>query len=249
VTWNTLLDYKRTDAGIIWSQAARLPSQIATLEKLRDELGTELDAVALQEVHKTAQQHNGVRMAEVLGYGTGYGFEHNKKPFPGSKTGRPDEYMWLFGARIDHAEPIDLGDNRLAILSHIGKTTLVNIHPRAGIINGDLQLEQVGVALRRVDGCPFAAFVGDFNQRLGRKARRAIEAEEFKSVFTLTDQPHPGIYPTPAYREIMYGSAHRFVPDLIFDDIYVRGLEVFDAGSFIGDSDHAGLWAKIEDPN
>ncbi len=29
------------------------------------------------------------------------------------------------------------------------------------------------------------------------------------------------------------------------DDIYVRGVEVSDAGIFEGESDHRGVWAKI----
>lgn len=70
-TWNILLDNTRTNAGIIRSQADRLPSQIKTLEALRERLGSQLDAVAIQEAHKTDFQHNGECLAQALGYGIG----------------------------------------------------------------------------------------------------------------------------------------------------------------------------------
>jgi endonuclease/exonuclease/phosphatase family metal-dependent hydrolase len=249
VTWNTLLDITRTKNGLVKSQADRLPSQVETLQTLRRErLGGELGVVAIQEAQKTKLQHNGEQLSRALGYGAGHWVEHNKKPFPTSKTGRKGEHVGLFGARVDHAEPIELGDNRRAVLSHIGQVAIVNIHTRAQRA-GELQEQQVKVVLEHLAEHPLAVFVGDFNTRPGGNAREAIEDEEFKSVFTLADKPHPKTWPTADYRRAMLGSAGRYlVPSVLLDDIYVRGLNVHDAGTFVGDSDHAGLWAKIELP-
>ena len=127
VTWNILLDNTRTNQGLMKSQSERLASQIATLEKLREKIGGELDVVAMQEVHRTDLQHNGEELARALGYGAGYWIEHNQKPFPDSPTGRKGEYVGLFGGSIDHIEPIELGDNRRAVLSQVGKTAIDNI--------------------------------------------------------------------------------------------------------------------------
>lgn len=248
VTWNILLDYTRTKAGLVKRQDKRADSLIAKLNDLRDEIG-ELDAVAIQEGHKSDRWHNGEYIARALGYGIGQWFEHNKKPFVGSKTGRPDEYMGMFGARIDHAEPVELGDNRKAVLSHIGKTAVLNIHTRAGILNENLQVEQVRVALGVLAGYKSAALVGDLNNQLGGKVHQAIEADGFESVFTSTHQVYPGTWPTEEYRRIMLGAVGQHViPTRSYDAIYTKGLYVHDAGSFTGDTDHVGLYAKVGQP-
>ena len=249
VTWNTLLDYTRTNAGLIRPQEDRAPSQVDTLSQLRQQLGADLDVVAIQESHKSDNRHNGEFLAESLGYGKGYWYKHNAKPYPQSKTGRSNEYMGMFGARVDHAEDIDLGDNRKAVLTHIGKVAIVNIHPRAGVGNEDLQIEQIGVALKVLDEFESAALVGDLNSHLRSKARKMIETEEYVSAFSSTRQRHPKTWPTPNYRSVMYGAAAgHILPSVVLDGIYTRGLIVNDAGSFIGDSDHAGLWAEVEAP-
>jgi hypothetical protein len=251
VTWNILLDITRTNNGIIKSQSDRLASHIGTLAALRSEVGGELDAVAVQEAHKENGQHNGECLSEALGYGMGQWIEHNKKPYPESPTGRSGEHMGLFGARIDYAEAIELGDNRRAILSKIGEVAIANIHPRAGK-NLALKEEQVRVVLDRLKEYPSAIFLGEFNSRPDCGVRPAVEADEFESVFTTIGESQPITWPTPAYRRIMYSPKDKvgsrlkkLAPAVQLDDIYVRNVAVQDAGTFIGDSDHAGAWAKL----
>jgi endonuclease/exonuclease/phosphatase family metal-dependent hydrolase len=246
VTWNILLDNTKTNAGIIESQAARLPSQIATLDRLRGELG-ELDVVGLQEVHKANGQHNGECLSEALGYGVGQWVEHNQKSYPGSPTGRSGEHVGLFGARIETSEPIELGDNRRAIKSHVGQTAVVNIHTRAGFAKTELQEEQVRVVLDDVEEYSSVVFKGDFNNLLGTKPRRAIESAGFRSVFSIPKTRHPKTWPSPAYKKIMYSRARYLAPSVNLDDIYIRGLDAHAAGSFVGDSDHVGLWAIVSE--
>ncbi len=245
VTWNILHDVTRTKAGLIQSQLDRAPSLASNLVTLRDQLHSELDVVALQEVHKTAEQHNGVYMSQELGYGNGYWFVHNK-PRPNLGGGRTGEHIGVFGARIDHADFVELGDNRRAVISHIGNVAVVNIHTRARFKNRELQKEQVKVVLERVADEESVAFMGDFNSWGRGMARRAVEAEGFDSAFTILRKRHPKTFPTPAYRGMMYGKARFIAPSVALDEIYVRGMAVHDAGSFTGDSDHAGLWAKME---
>jgi endonuclease/exonuclease/phosphatase family metal-dependent hydrolase len=251
VNWNILLDITRTNNGIIKSQSDRIASQIGTLAALRSQLNGELDAVAIQEAHKENGQHNGEYMSEELGYGAGHWIEHNKKPYPGSPTGRSGEHVGFFGARIEYAEAIELGDNRRAVLSKIGNVAIANIHPRAGK-NLDLKEEQVRVVLERLSDYPNAIFVGEFNSHPDGKVREAVENDEFESAFSILGKPQPKTWPTQAYRRVMYGSKDRIAsplkalaPAVLLDDIYVRNVAVHDAGSFVGDSDHAGVWAKL----
>lgn len=251
VTWNILLDITRTNNGIIRSQSDRLASHIGTLAALRSEIGGELDAVGIQEAQEENGQHNGERLSEALGYGKGQWIGHNKKPYPGSPTGRPGEFMGMFGALIDSAEPIELGDNRRAVVSKIGEVAIANIHPRAGK-NLALKEEQVRVVLEHLQQYPNAIFLGEFNSHPSARVRHAVKSEDFESVFTVLDKPQPATYPTPAYRRIMYGTKDKIAPPLkrlapavLLDDIYVRNVAVHDADSFVGDSDHAGVWAKL----
>jgi len=246
-TWNILLDYKRTRNGIIKSQSDRLASQIETLDTLRTKLGGELDAVAIQEAQKTDLQHNGERMASALGYGVGQWVEHNQKPYPTSKTGRPGEHVGLFGARIDHSEPIELGDHRRAILSHIGNVAIVSVHTRADL-SGQLQPQQAGVIVDCLKEYPQSIVLGDFNDGWGGNVGPVMESNEFESAFTVANKRQPKTWPTRAYRTIMYGSKTKFLaPAIQHDDIYVRGVAVHNAGTFVGDSDHKGLWAIIQE--
>lgn len=249
VTWNILIDMTRTKKGLMRSQSDRLPSLIETLKIVRGKLGGELDAVAIQEAHKKDGQHNGEELARALGYKAGQWVEHNQKPYPTSKRGRTGEYAGLFGAQIDDHSPIELGDNRRAIMSRIGEVSLVNIHTRADK-TGVLQNQQVGVALDHIAHNPLAMFVGDFNRHLSSRARQAIESEGFESVFTASGLPQPKTWPTPDYRRAMYGPIGRYIiPSVVFDDIYVRGLETELAFPFIGDTDHVGLAARVKLPN
>lgn len=255
VTWNILLDISRTENGIITSQADRLSSQIDTLAALREELGGELDAVAIQEAHKANGQHNGVCLSKSLGYGAGQWIEHNRKPYPGSPIGRSGEHVGWFGARINYAEGIELGDNRRAIISKIGDVAIANIHPRAGK-NVALKEEQVKVVLKHLAEYPVAVFVGEFNNLAGGTVRHAVETDEFESVFSVLGKPQPKTWPTPAYNRIMrspkdkVGSVLKtLTPAIVLDDIYVRNVMVHDAGTFVGDSDHAGVWAKLSQPS
>jgi endonuclease/exonuclease/phosphatase family metal-dependent hydrolase len=246
-TWNILLDYTRTREGIIKSQADRLSSQIGTLDALRTKLGRELDAVAIQEAQKTAFQHNGEELACALGYGVGQWVEHNKKPFPKSKTGRKGEHVGLFGARIDHSELIELGDNRRAVLSHIGNVAIVSVHTRADM-SGQLQPEQASVVVKHLEEYPHAVVTGDFNDGWGENVRPVMESNGYNSAFTIINKRRPKTWPARGYRKIMYGPAGQLItPALRHDDIYVRGVAVHDAGKFRGDSDHVGLWATIQE--
>ena len=250
-TWNILLDNTRTENGIIKPQFDRVASQIETLMGLREELGSELDAVAIQEAQKENGQHNGEYLSTALGYGTGQWVEHNKKPYPESPTGRIGEHVGFFGARIEHAEAIELGDNRRAIITKVGEVAIANIHPRAGK-NTALKEEQVRVVLDYLKDYPSAVYLGDFNCRPGGIVRQTIETDEFEDVFSVLGKLHPTTWPTPDYLRIMRSPKDKIDPELIvlapaviLDDIYVRNVNVHDAGIFVGDSDHAGIWAKL----
>jgi endonuclease/exonuclease/phosphatase family metal-dependent hydrolase len=270
VSQNVYLDYTRTKKRLILPQDARIGSIAATFERFSETI----DVAGVQEAHLSKRQHNGMMLANRIGYGDGYWFEHNNKMNPDSRTGRPNEYIGLFGAKVGHAEPIDIGDNRLAVMTVIDGIAFVNQHLRAGRKARHARHDQAGRILDAIDGYDDAVVFGDLNEppvRYVAKARDEYQRAGFVSVFDLTMQPHPITFPVPGY-----GATHSRHPvterrthvrPMSLDDMLVRGprIKVLGAGvlervieppdtdehAFDGvvpyeGSDHEGIWARLD---
>jgi hypothetical protein len=236
VSWNVLLDKKRTAKGLISAQSERLPSQVDTLKRLDI---NNIDVALIQESHGSKELHCGEEMARQLGYQAGFWFEHNT-------SRRRGDYIGVFGARVESAEPIELPHDKLAILTKLGETAFVAIHLRRERV-GPMRAEQAEVLVERLDGLEHVVIGGDPNALFFQKARRILRAAGFGSAFHLTGQRNPKTHPTPEYRKVFYAPVHRpILPrGTASDIIYTRGMNVHTAARFHGDSDHYGLYGTV----
>lgn len=236
ISWNILLDKTRATKGFIKPQAERLPSQIDTLSRVFDSMP---DVVAVQEAEMTQEGHSGVTLARALGFEASYWYEHNRLK-------RKGECIGLFGQRVEWAKPMEIGDDKTAVFTEIGSVAIVNAHLRRQLWGGE-RAQQVGGILRTLHDSEKAIVMGDFNALRFERARRLLRAEGFRSVFSELKQPRPATFPAPLYREIMLTPyQQRLLPrGISIDDIYVRGLQVIEAGTFSGESDHRGVYATL----
>ena len=229
--WNILLDKTRTRQGIIRPQHARIDSLTATLV----ESGVAPDVVTIMEA-ENAKGHGGERIARALGFEAGFWYEHNRK----------NEHIGMFGDRVNATEPIELGYSKLAVMTMVGEVAVVGLHLKCEHW-GPKRAEQLEQVLAYIDGHESAVVMGDLNALPLEKAPRMLRKDGFESVYKQLGQKRPTTWPAPAYREIMLTPWQRRLlrRGVSCDDIYIRNLTAVDAGSFMGDSDHAGLWATV----
>lgn len=242
ITQNILHDVTRTKNKLILPQNDRLASLAATLNNFPGEL----DVVGIQEAYKekTTGEHNGEILAEMCGYGPGFWEEHNQKPYPKSPTGRTGEHVGLFGAAVNHAELIELGDRRRAVLTEIAGVALVTLHLRCGFSREkraarNLQAIELIEAVEEYDD---VVLLGDLNEpeirgigRMHGNARNVIRKAGFTSVFSLTGQRAPATCPIEPYVPAMSRNSqleNRFVKRAWpIDDILIRGDRVRTIGA------------------
>lgn len=259
LTQNVLLDKTLTGNGKILPQHQRIDSIIATLANYP----ASLDVVGIQEAHKEEGWHNGEYLANACGYGPGEWYEHNA-PQANPKRGRRGEYMGMFGALVEHVEPIDIGDERLALLTSINGIAYVNYHLRSGKSRWaqavrQQQAERIIAAIADFED---AVIFGDGNEPnipWISRARSVFGHEGFESVFATTGATQVKTFPSKPYSRI------RHVPRMRLDEISIRGdrIHVLGAGVLeqvelrhpyhdllpmsapLAGSDHDGLWATL----
>lgn len=253
ITWNILLDKSKKRKGLIRPQAERVDQFVATL----DNFDGSLDVVGMQEV----EGGNGHTIASRLGYDTSFWFRHNDPEGQRPGRGRKLEHVGAFGALVDNAKPIDIGDHRVAVVIKVGAVAIVVFHLRSGRNDEENRYEQICPVLDEVKDEKHVALIGDLNAHPFEKARKAIKNEGFSSAhrrFLRT-------YPTPDYAAIMAGDDpyRRFFFEhagLPLDTISVRGLHVVasgileergqpsepDALASRGASDHFALYATVQ---
>lgn len=266
LTQNVLLDYRRTREGLILHQDDRIDSIAATINNFH----SPPDVVGIQEAHKSKKQHNGEVLAEGCGYGPGFWVNHNQKPYEGAPRGRPDEYMGLFGALVEYAEPIEIGDNRKALMTVIADVAFVTLHLRSGWENRWLREAQAKPIVEALAPYDDAVLLGDFNEPHYRQiadARNHFTDNGFRSVFPLTGQPRPKTSPIGPYKKASANGRGLQGPVVrrgwSIDDIQIRGPRVRALAAGVLDrvivppehdvparvplegSDHEGLWATL----
>ncbi len=266
ISQNMLHDVRRTRDGLILPQDDRVGSLAATLTNFP----ALLDIVGVQEAHKSKKQHNGEVLAGMCDYGPGFWVQHNE-PVEGKKRGRMYEYVGLFGALVTHAESVELGDNRRAIMSVIADVAFVNLHLRSGMGARYLRREQAHYLTEAIEEYDNAVVFGDLNEPPIRQialARKELARAGFRSVFPLTGQKCPITSPIPSYVEASMDGRSRLEAHFVkrgwsIDDILVRGdrINVRAAGvldsavvrsSVVPDtlpregSDHEGIWATLD---
>ena len=180
------------------------------------ELGIDLDVVMLQEVWGG----NGDQIALLTGNEPGIWERHNRK----------NEHIGVFGQKVETADFYDIGHNKKAVVTHIGELAVFGLH-----FEGIDQEEEAIIA-------------GDFNGPRFEAARRMLARRGFRSAFSEAGAKERMTYPTEQYRDILWTPwQQRLLGRRVsIDDILVRGVNVADAGIFVGDSDHMGGWATLE---
>jgi hypothetical protein len=237
VSQNVLLDYRRTTDGLILPQDVRIDAIAATLESID---GT-LDVVGIQEAHKSKNQHNGEVLANQLGYGPGFWFEHNSKPKKDSlnpipRKGRANEFMGMFGSMVESAEAFDIGDRRKAVMTTIAGVAFLTLHLRAGWGARPLRKEQSYAVIDILKNFPDAVAFGDFNEPDSpylphvSAGRNVLKDNNFQSVFNLQPNPKhsPRTSPTKQYRGAAMDGRKLHEKPFVWlgwpiDDILVRG--------------------------
>lgn len=231
-TWNILYDDGFFGAE---SQTNRLQNFLDTLSGLP----VNLDVVGLQEVEAESDTgHIGKRLAQSLTASDGYWVPHS----------RPGESIGLLGSLVE-SELCEVHDNeagRKFIKLKAGGIDFNVVH-LAFALNGDkLRQLQAGNIIDTIKLGSKAVVMGDFNSLSRQRSRRIIENAGFVSVFEAMGKPRPATVLTEKYRKYLpfkFRMATKY--GLMPDDMYVRGVEVLDAGVFEGDSDHRGIWARL----
>mgnify|MGYP000928829851 CR=1 FL=1 len=239
VTQNALLDYGRTKKKLILPQRQRIASLGATIA---NQFPGELDVVGIQEAHLDKGFHNGQALAEMCGYGSGFWVNHNKKPEnqPDSKTGRPGEYIGMFGSLVEDIEEIKLDANRSAVATIIAGVAFVTLHLRhgAGLESIAERAAEAKALTDYVSDYDNAVLYGDYNEPLMRlpylrrytPARSHVAKHGFKSAFELTGQKSPLTCPIEPYIPLFRntkGWQGKFIHrGWALDDILVRGPRI-----------------------
>jgi endonuclease/exonuclease/phosphatase family metal-dependent hydrolase len=266
ISWNILLDKKRTQKGLIRPQDERVDQLIETLQGFD---GSH-DVVGLQEVEAT----NGQTISRALGYGDGLWHQHNKPIYKGASRGRSNEYMGMFGAMVEYTEPIDIGDRRKAVLTRVGGVAIVNCHLISGRSRKTLALrtQEMQAILDAITDEENAVLIGDTNGHPLEASRRLAHREGFRSAHVLANGHMPRTHPNPEYIDALADDLlhrklfYRYIGSAI-DTISIRGdgLSVVAAGTLQeprqgihdedietskafpskGASDHIGLWARL----
>lgn len=236
-TLNLLLDKTRTSEKLIEPQYKR----IEPIAKALAELTMNPSLVAIQEAQKERGVQNGETLARALGFQASFWMEHNK-------LRRRDEHIgWLVDESVDDVDFFDVGHGKQAGIVTMGDLTFVNVHFSREWW-GPKRADQSRAVIDRIHDSKRAVVMGDTNALWFEKARRIIHKDGFRCVFHEIGQRRPITYPTPQYRGVMLEPWQKHIPieGVSLDDIYVKGVEVIDAGRFVTDSDHFGLWATLQ---
>lgn len=227
IAWNILLHRD-------FPQAERFA---ACAHKLID-LNKELSVVSLFETEVVSGRHTGEVIAELTGNAPGGWYQHNRKR----------EYAGMFGSRVGGVESVDLGYKKKAVITKLGEISIAGVHLKYQL-HGSERADQMSILLDRMHDESHAVIMGDFNCLPWQRPRRMIEAAGYRSVFEVLDEAYPRTVPTPGFKSALpFWKQIAVGKGLAIDDVYVKNVQVIDAGSFVGESDHAGVWATLSGP-
>lgn len=237
-SWNILLDKH-------YPQADRIDSLTDTINNL--EAQRPISALGLLEVENKDGVHHGQYIANTQYGNGGVWAAHSRKTL--------GEAIGIAGTDLTGAEVIDLGHKKKAVLAYLGDVAIVAVHLRRQpkhIPPTPEQVEQMSVLLERLGNEEKAIIMGDFNCIRLQKPRRMLGAAGFVSAFPSLNPLIPRTVPMSGFKDIL-GTKRRLGTKLTggginVDDIYVKNLEVVDSGLVTGASDHALLWATLNDP-
>lgn len=255
ISWNILMDKTRTKAGTVVPQSIRLPSLIQSLETLKEN-GLSLDVVGICEAHAVSQaevdargsqepvaQHNGDLLAKGLGFEESFWANHNTSK-------RKGEHIGMFGNLVHEVEEFALPADKKAMIANIGDIAVSMNHFRMERWGKQRQM-QAEALLERMSDAKYGFMGGDWNLLPIEKARRFMRKAGYVPVYDLFSSQQIGTFPTDEYRPTFQDelNARHVKGPILLDGMYVKGLEVEDAGVFVGASDHVGLYARVRKPD
>ncbi|MGH7233889.1 MAG: endonuclease/exonuclease/phosphatase family protein [Candidatus Saccharimonadales bacterium] len=228
--WNILYDIE--PASLIRPQSERLPY----ITKALDGLLPDKTFIGISE----SENRNGQLIAESLGYDTAYFVEN----------GIPNAHIGLMSRLKLAPRFIQLDGNRRAVFVKYGDITIVVIHLTFGVFVERLHRQQIRTLLKNLDTNSPVVIMGDFNSQAWQRSRKLLSDAGFKSALGRTFFRWVPTAPSRSYRHF-YPEPFKTLGLLGFtiDDIYVKGIEVLDSGTFEGESDHLGVWAKLRAPH
>lgn len=220
--------------------------RVSSVAEALQGLGVPLDVVCLSEVERL---HTG----EILG-------EHvaqsvTKRDGFWKSHARENEYIGMFGNKVDSVKFIDIGYGKQAALTTVklgdSELAVAGAHPRYGFFNTFERRDHIQIPLAHMEDTPLV-YMADWNEteQLG-VARRYLKAHGLESVFDQLVGSRKVTVPTEEYRRQLPFMRKLAVASTLWrrgfnvDDIYVRGLKVVDAGVFEARSDHFGVWATL----
>ena len=227
--FNMLLDKR-------FPQENRLPGQLQVLEQLHREQS--LDVLGLLEVGGT----NGELVSNSLFGNPGFWTPHSRSKLK--------EHIGVAGHAVQQSAEVDLGHKKSAVIAYTEDVAVAFVHLKRmhkHFPEQPEQSEQMAALLDVISGEPRAAIAGDFNCLHFQKPRRMLYEAGFRSAFKLAGVARP-TFPLPGYDIFTTPTKARLaklVGGISLDDIYVRGVEVLDAGSLEAHSDHPIVRARI----
>ncbi len=138
-------------------------------------------------------------------------------------------------------------DQRKAIISKLDGITIVAAHLSYKLVAFSWRTAQVRDILAAVGDDDQAVVMADFNCMPWQKPRRLLKQAGFVPVTTLLTPSSPVTFPTPRYRHLL-SVFHQLIalPGLRLDDMYIKNLTFVEGGLVEGESDHFGVWARLE---
>lgn len=213
------------------SQENRLPHILKTLKKFSKDT-----IIGLAEVEGT---RNGELIANRLGNQTKFFVEHH----------RPNDYIGVTSALKFKPRYIQIDKNCRAIVTEYGGVAVVTVHLTWTMFNEPQRKRQIRTLLSHLDASIPMIIMGDLNSLSWQGSRKLLKKAGFCSTLGRSLAKRLPTVPRSEYRH-MYPQPHRTIGrfGLTVDDIYARGVEVLDSGTFEGESDHLGVWTKITLP-
>jgi endonuclease/exonuclease/phosphatase family metal-dependent hydrolase len=223
--WNILSDVN--DPSLVKSQSERLPDIIKTLQKL-----PKRTIIGLAEVESKSSK----LLARQLGSRSAYFVEHE----------RQDNHIGVLSQEKLVAKFIKLDDKCRAVVVEYNDMTIAIVHLTLVLFNESSRKKQISTLLSHLDLTKPLIIMGDFNSMCWQGSRRLLLKAGFHPALRRTLTNRLPTAPTKKYSRILPQPlrtlAHR---GFTLDDIYIKGLEAVDSGTFEGESDHRGVWARV----
>jgi len=223
--WNILFDVYQP--SLVASQAERLPAIVKSLQSFPKNT-----VIGLAEV----EGDNGKAIAKSLGSQTQYFVEYD----------RPNDYIGTLSQLKLTPKAIQIDKNCRAVVVQYRGTTIAIVHITLTLFGEALRQRQIKTLLSKLDTAGPTVIMGDFNSMAWQRSRKLLVKAGFRSALSRSIVNRQPTVPSQKYRHMYpqpYKTLARF--GFTFDDIYVKGVSVQDAGTFEGESDHLGVWAKL----